>query len=188
MNQALHTLLLDIARASIAEKFGISAPIDRETLIDKHPELNQDRATFITLTQQGQLRGCIGSLLPQRTLIEDVHHNAKAAAFSDPRFSPLMQEELVQTRIEISVLSIPEELPYTDADDLKSKIRPMIDGVILKKGIYQATFLPQVWEQLPDFETFFGHLCMKAGMKTACLGEHPQIFIYQAEKFKEAES
>jgi len=122
-----------------------------------------------------------------RTLIDDLVANAKAAAFSDPRFPSLSLEEFESSdfSLEVSVLSDPKELPYKDIADLKSKIRPNIDGVILKLGNHQATFLPQVWEQLPRFEDFFAHLCHKAGVVPDCLESHPQIFTYEVQKIKE---
>ncbi len=115
-------------------------------------------------------------------LLDDLIHNAQAAAFEDPRFPPLSEEEFEKVQIEISLLSTPQELFYRDIDDLKSKIRPDVDGVILQEGYYQATFLPQVWEQLPSFDLFFAHLCQKAGMSANCLENHPQISTYQVTK------
>lgn len=167
------------------EEFERKKIVERDTLAVAHSELLESRATFVTLTINGQLRGCIGSLVPQRVLIDDIAHNAKAAAFSDPRFSPLTKPEYERVHVEISLLSIPQALEYNDIADLKSKLRPDVDGVILKKGHYQATFLPQVWEQLPSFELFFAHLCQKAGLGGNCLEQKPEIYTYQAEKIKE---
>ena len=110
--------------------------------------------------------------------------NAKAAAFDDPRFHALSTEEFKTVEIEISILTIPVELIYEDTKDLKSKIRIGEDGVILKSGMHQATFLPQVWEQLPNFEEFFSHLCQKAGLEVACLDQNPDIYTYKALKVK----
>jgi len=145
--------------------------------------LQEPLATFVTLTIDGDLRGCIGSLIATRPLIEDLIHNAKAAAFSDPRFAPLTAKEFKNVAIEISVLTPPQELAYSDAQDLKQKITPNTHGVIIKKGFKQATFLPSVWEQLPNFETFFDHLCQKASLSQNCLESHPQIFTYEAIKY-----
>ena len=112
--------------------------------------------------------------------------NARAAAFRDTRFPPLQPEELDEVGIEISLLTVPQPLPYADVEDLRRKIRPGVDGVIIRLDGRQATFLPSVWEQLPDFDRFFTHLCMKAGLPGDCLRMHPEIFVYQAEKIEEA--
>lgn len=178
--------LLSLARASIQSAFQKDADLEQsiEASVNR---LNEEGAAFVTLTQHGELRGCIGSLVARRSLGEDIFHNARSAAFKDPRFLPLNESELDRTRIEVSVLSQPQELEYTDRLDLRNKIRVGIDGVILKQGIRQATFLPQVWEQLESFELFFSHLCQKAGLSYDCLAEHPQILIYQVEKYREDE-
>jgi AmmeMemoRadiSam system protein A len=176
-----------IARAAISEEFG-GPPLTTETLraiTAACPELEKERAAFVTLHKHGQLRGCIGSILPQRPLIEDVVHNAKAAAFNDPRFPPLAAGELEDVDIEVSVLSVPAPLPYTDVEDLRAKIRPGVDGVIIRQDGRQATFQPSVWAQLPDFDAFFSHLCQKAGLPGTCLTMHPDVYVYQAEKVEE---
>ncbi len=175
--------LLELVKRSINDKLEGKTTIDF-SLKEKYPELNEQRATFVTLNLNGNLRGCIGSLLPQRSLFDDLVHNAKAAAFEDPRFPPLTTEEFNNIDIEISILTIPTLLKYTDINDLKNKLRVGIDGVILKDGAYQATFLPSVWEQLPTFELFFSHLCNKARLNQNCLENHPQIYIYQTKKIK----
>ena len=160
-------------------------PEEYETLLARHPELAEQRATFVTLTLNGALRGCIGSILPRRALIDDVIENARAAAFNDPRFAPLSPEEFERVDIEVSLLTLPQPLPWEDIDDLRRKLRPGIDGVILRFDGRQATFLPSVWEQLPDFDQFFQHLCRKAGLPADCLRLHPDIHVYQAEKITE---
>ncbi len=174
--------LVKLANASIMEVFDPQRVIDRREWLEKYPELAQKRAVFVTLNIAGRLRGCIGSLLPHRPLLDDVISNAKSAAFRDPRFAPLSLEEFETVDIEISLLGIPYDLEYTDIADLKSKIRPGVDGVILSLNSNQATFLPSVWEQLPTFELFFEHLCHKAGLGSACLKAHPDIRLYQAQK------
>ena len=181
-------LLLQIARQSIASAFGLAPEVDKEALVAEYPELAKEQATFVTLTINGQLRGCIGSIIPHRRLIDDLVANARAAAFEDPRFSPLTREEFENVDIEVSLLTVPKELPYTDTEDLRKKIRPGVDGVILQLDGRQATFLPQVWEELNDFDLFFAHLCLKAGLPQNCLAYHPLIFTYQVEKFKECDS
>jgi AmmeMemoRadiSam system protein A len=181
-------VLLKLARAAIAEEFGIDYGVDKEALRRQNPWLEEEGAAFVTLNRKGDgsLRGCIGSIIAHQSLYEDVIKNAKSAAFNDPRFVALTPEEFEQITVEVSVLTPPEKLPYRDADDLKSKLRPGIDGVILKHGNYQATFLPQVWEQLPSFEMFISHLCQKAGMGSECLSLHPEVYVYQVEEYKEA--
>jgi AmmeMemoRadiSam system protein A len=178
-------VILNIAKQSIHDAFHYEDTIDVKTLTCKHPYLLKDGASFVTLSQNGKLRGCIGSLLAGRPLIEDIKANAYAAAFRDPRFAKLKIEELDKTDIEVSILSTPKLVSYENIEDLKTKITPYIDGVILKLGSNQATFLPQVWEELPEFESFFGHLLNKAGLAIDSFKHHPTIYKYQVEKFKE---
>ncbi len=177
-------ILLKIARASILEEFEGKPLINKDELIKEYPFLKEERATFVTLKIDGNLRGCIGSILPRMSLIDDVIYNAKQAAFNDPRFSPLSPEEYEKIHIEVSILTIPQKLEYEDELDLKRKITKN-DGVILALADKQATFLPSVWDELPIFEIFFGHLCMKAGMNGDCLKYHPLIYTYQAEIIEE---
>ncbi len=176
--------LLTLARSAIDSAFS-NTPIDKQSFLFENPSLAHNGAAFVTLTKNGNLRGCIGSLVAHRPLIEDVIHNAKSAAFGDPRFAPLTHEELAEIHIEVSILSAPKELPYDNIEDLKQKIKPMEHGVILALGERRATFLPQVWEQLPSFEQFFFHLCNKAGLQGECLHAHPLIYTYTVEKIKE---
>jgi AmmeMemoRadiSam system protein A len=179
------TILLKIARTAILEEFEGKSLINREELIREYPFLLEERATFVTLKIEGNLRGCIGSILPRMALIDDVIYNAKQAAFNDPRFPPLSVEEYERIKVEVSILTIPEKLEYEDVADLKNKIVQGRDGVILILGEHQATFLPSVWEELPNFELFFAHLCQKAGMSGDCLMFHPTIYTYQAEIVEE---
>ena len=149
-------------------------------------KFSQRRGTFVTLTIDHNLRGCIGHIIPQETLIEGVRLNALNAAFRDPRFRPLSKKEWARVKIEVSVLTDPQELPYKDAQDLLEKLRPGVDGVILNKGYHQATFLPQVWDQLPDKRDFLTHLCMKAGLDgDAWKKEELAVQIYQVQAFEE---
>lgn len=174
--------LLELARLSIKDELFGTSSIDEEALLIEEPSLNEQRATFVTLYLDTRLRGCIGSLLPQRKLLNDIIYNAKAAAFHDFRFQPVTKQEFAQLKIEISILSLPKEVIYDSLEELKEKIRPGIDGVILQKHFDKATFLPQVWEQLPSFELFFEHLCLKAGLCEDCLKNFPTIQTYQVEK------
>ena len=177
-------LLISIAREAISDKLHGTHSIDMHKLVEDNHEFTKKMATFVTLTLNGQLRGCIGSVVPHRTLLEDLVSNAQSAAFNDPRFMPLSCEEFDDIKIEVSLLSEPKRFMYESIKELKERVT-YADGVILKQGHLQATFLPQVWEQLPTFELFFSHLCEKAGMGEECLREHPEIFLYQVEKFKE---
>ncbi len=178
--------LLSLARASIANAVDVSYTYDLEKTLKENPWLESEGAAFITLTtNDDRLRGCIGSTVAHRKLYEDVILNAKSAALNDPRFLALTKEEYDKIKVEVSVLTEPKVLAYSSVADLKSKIRKDVDGVILKHGSYQATFLPQVWEQLPSFELFFSNLCKKAGMREECLADKPEILVYQAKKYKE---
>lgn len=177
-------LYLEIARDSIRSRFDGSL-IDKNSILQQYPQMTIQKATFVTLTLHGQLRGCIGSLIPHRSFIDDLISNAQSAAFNDPRFPPLTFAEFNEIKIEVSILSTPILVDYLDATDLKSKIHPNYDGIIIRLGNHQATFLPQVWEELSDFESFFSHLGMKAGIGSNPLLYHPEVYTYQVEKIKE---
>ncbi len=131
---------------------------------DYEETLQQPAACFVTLKTKGQLRGCIGSLEAHRSMVEDVAHNADAAAFSDPRFPPLREEELAGLELDISLLTPAEEMHFTSEEELLSQLQPGIDGLILEEGYRRGTFLPSVWEQLPSSEQFLQHLKLKAGL------------------------
>ncbi len=175
--------LLHLARQSIEQALRGEPPRLPEQL---DPRLLQPGAVFVTLTQSGALRGCIGSLVAHRPLAEDVQQNALAAAFDDPRFPPLTAAELPHTHIEISLLTPYQPLTYRDADELLRKLRPGVDGVLLEAGWYRATFLPQVWEHFPDAQEFLAHLCLKAGLPAnAWRWPQTKVYVYQVEKFEE---
>ena len=180
--------LLELARSAI-EKELTGATALSVSIEDAPPALYEDGASFVTLHKRsGALRGCIGSLVARRPLIEDVQANAKAAAFRDPRFSPLQEEELDDIVIEVSVLSAPVPLAYDHPEELIEKLRPHVDGVVLERGWNRATFLPQVWEQLPEPEKFLAHLCYKAGLPPdAWRVQDVKLSTYQVEKFSEEE-
>jgi len=155
--------LVHLARETIRARLGLPGGIpDRDIATD--PALQKKRGTFVTLKIKGQLRGCMGCLTPSETILEGIQRNALNAAFKDPRFPALTAPELEQAEIEISILTSPQELEYAGGNDLLAKLRPNIDGVIISKGLNRATFLPQVWEQLPSAEDFLAHLCRKAGL------------------------
>lgn len=184
MDISVEQILLEVARNSILHEFNSSFIIDKKALIKEHPILDEKRACFVTLNLNGRLRGCIGSLVANKSLIDDIIHNAYNAAFSDLRFDRLTPAEFKQVSIELSVLTPAIKLEYEDTKDLKEKIKIGEHGVILELDGKRATFLPQVWEQLPLFEDFFSHLCKKAGLSESCLEKHPLIYTYTAIKIK----
>ena len=156
---------------------------------DEMPEsLTQRRACFVTLTKEGELRGCIGSIFPQEELCRAVIERAKSAATDDPRFPPVKPEELDDLEIEVSVLTIPKRLEFDSAKDLLAKLRPGIDGVVLRIGPRQSTYLPQVWEQFADPERFMSHLSQKAGLAPdAWRSPQAMVLTYQAQVFEQTE-
>lgn len=177
--------LLNLARLSIQRGLARQSPPDLKSLPITQ-RLKEIGAAFVTLTIDGELRGCIGALEAHQPLVEDVREHALAAAVEDPRFPPLRPAELASTHIEISRLSAPSPLPYKDADDLLAKLHPGIDGVILRDGYRRATFLPQVWDKIPDKEEFLSQLCMKMGAAPETWRRKPlQVSIYEVEEFAE---
>jgi len=148
---------------------------------DVPDELLEQRATFVTLTLNGNLRGCIGMLEAYRPLAEDIAENAVSAAFRDPRFPPLSRAEFDDLKISISILSPPEEITFSSEEDLLSQIRPGIDGLILQEGFQKGTFLPSVWEELPKTKLFFEHLKLKAGLPAGYWSGTLRVFRYTAE-------
>ena len=177
-----YPILLDIAKKAIEEELLNKSLIDIVELESNYNFLNDIRACFVTLKIDGRLRGCMGSLQANKKLVDDVIHNAQCAAFRDFRFQPLSKQEFEEIKIEVSILSVPKIVIYDSVEELREKIRPGIDGVILKKEQNQATFLPQVWEELPSFDEFFEHLCLKAGLEFDTLNYFPEIYTYQVEK------
>jgi AmmeMemoRadiSam system protein A len=150
------------------------------------PALCEAGSSFITLTAHGQLRGCIGSLEPYESLVEDVREHAVAAALNDPRFPSVREDELNGIQIEVSRLTCPIPLEYEDANDLLSKLHPYLDGVILRDAFRRATFLPQVWEKIPDPVEFLNNLCYKMGVEhDLWRRKHFEVLTYQVEEFHE---
>jgi AmmeMemoRadiSam system protein A len=148
--------------------------------------LREEGSSFITLTAHGQLRGCIGSLNPYQSLAEDVREHAVAAALNDPRFPAVREDELNGIQIEVSRLTCPIPLEYKDANDLLSKLHPYLDGVILRDAFRRATFLPQVWEKIPDPIEFMNNLCYKMGVRhDLWRSKHFEVLTYQVEEFHE---
>ena len=158
-------------------------PLDHQSLPLR---LQDDGATFVTLTINGNLRGCIGALEPYLPLAEDVREHAIAAALQDYRFPNVQPEELSQIEIEVSRLTPPVPLAYISPEDLLSKLRPGIDGVVLRDGARRATFLPQVWEKVSDPADFLDHLCYKMGAASDLWRKkHLDVLVYQVEEFHE---
>jgi uncharacterized protein len=150
------------------------------------PRLREPDATFVTLIVGGQLRGCIGALEPYQPLAQDVREHAVAAALEDPRFPPVHERELSDIEIEVSRLTRPVPLDYKDPIDLLSKLRPHVDGVILRDTFRRATFLPQVWEKIPDPVEFLNNLCYKMGAsEDLWRKKHLDVLTYQVEEFRE---
>ena len=179
--ELLGQTLLILARNAIEQRFGGNAKAYAPC-----PELAQNGATFVTLTQNGNLRGCIGSLEAYRPLLTDVADNALAAAFRDPRFPPLGHEELAFTQVEVSLLDVPKPMEFAGEADALARLRPGIDGLILSYGHRRATFLPQVWESLPDRQQFMAHLKMKAGLPADFWDDGITLSRYGVQKWKEA--
>jgi len=177
--------LLYLAREAL--EYGVRAKnlpgVDENRLT---PLLRAPGASFVTLTIHKQLRGCIGTLQPYQALFEDVREHAIAAALQDYRFPPVRADELARIQVEVSRLTLPQVLEYTDHDNLLARLRPTMDGVILRDGSRRATFLPQVWEQSPDKAEFLSHLCAKMGASPdAWRHKHLEVQIYQVEEFHE---
>lgn len=178
-------LLLKLARQAITEAVNgrKAKPLDLASLPAR---LQAPGATFVTLTEGGSLRGCVGALEPYLPLAEDVREHAVAAALQDYRFLPVRPDELGSIRIEISRLTLPKLLEYKTPQDLLARLRPGVDGVIIRDGMHRATFLPQVWEKLPLAEAFLDHLCQKMGASPDLWRRKKiSVEIYQAEEFQE---
>ncbi|MCK5507448.1 MAG: AmmeMemoRadiSam system protein B [Desulfobacterales bacterium] len=181
--------LVRLARQTLMQKIDKKIDAAESKVLEqalKEDCFQEHFGTFVTLKINGQLRGCIGNITASGPVNDGVRQNAVSAAFRDPRFSPLRAEELGHVEIEVSILTPPELLEYKDGDDLIAKLRVNVDGVIIRKGFASATFLPQVWKQLPKPEEFLGHLCTKAGMSAnAWRNDKLEIKTYQVQYFDE---
>ena len=181
-DRRLGAALIAAARGAIEGAFG------RPGLrVRAHSALDEPGATFVTLQQDGELRGCIGSLEPHRLLAVDVRANALAAAFRDPRFAPLSSRELEVTTVEVSLLSPASRFDVADEDDLLARLDPGVDGIVLAIGARRATFLPQVWESLPDPRAFVGALKRKAGLPADFWSPEIRVSRYTVAKWRQAE-
>lgn len=177
--------LLKLARHTLEEHFGIPP---KQVLPPPSDIVQQPAATFVTLTINGELRGCVGALEPYQPLVEDVEEHALAAALQDFRFPPLSKEELPLIEIEISVLTKPERLNYAHPLELSNLLKPFEDGVVISWRGRRATFLPQVWKKVPDPKEFLDHLCMKMGVDPHLWRrEIMDVSIYHVIEFREGE-
>jgi AmmeMemoRadiSam system protein A len=176
-------ILLDLARQAVAHAVrGTQVPAADLSALP--PRLSRQGASFVTLRSPGgDLRGCIGSVEAHAPLAHDVQHNAVGSAMRDPRFFPVGSDELEDLEIELSILTPPRRLEFDGPDDLLSKIRPGVDGLIIQKDWQRATLLPSVWEKIPDPVQFLGTLCLKAGLSEDDWHRPGMaVYVYQAEK------
>lgn len=173
--------VLELARTTIVARLQ-KKPLP--ALPAGHELLEKKLGCFVTLHKAGELRGCIGHIFPQKVLVQAVQDLAQAAAFEDPRFRPVQEPEMATIDLEISVLTVPQDLPYKDGDDLLAKLQPNVHGVVLRQGLYrQSTFLPQVWEQIPDKVQFLQHLCLKGGMAADAWKDPKTMTVQTYEAF-----
>jgi len=185
LNQAEQEILLKIAREAL-EKSVQGKPLPKVKLNVLPPALQNDGASFVTLTKSARLRGCIGALQPYQPLAIDVQEHAVAAALQDFRFPNVKPTELELINIEVSVLSPKKPIRYEGPQDLVNQLRPNIDGVVLQDGLRKATFLPQVWEKIADPELFLSQLCVKMGAPGDLWRNKPlQVYTYQVQEFHE---
>jgi uncharacterized protein len=173
-------VLLPIARAAIARVLNMQHPADESAAW-----LTEHGACFVTLTQFGELRGCIGSLQAHQSLLADVKSNAVSAALRDPRFTPLSAKELDITEIEISLLSATQDMVVRDEADALAQLRPNVDGIVFEYGRYRSTFLPQVWENLAQPRDFLAMLRRKAGLPDDFWAEEVKLSRYSVTKWRE---
>ncbi len=185
LTESDRSFLLGLARQSI-ENCANGTSLPSLNLDALSPLLREQGACFVTLTYQGYLRGCVGALEPYQSLAEDVREHAVAAAFQDYRFPPIQDKEIKEIEIEISYLTRPKILNYENPADLLKLLRPNIDGVVVRDGMRRATFLPQVWEKIPDPEEFLEQLCMKMGAPADLWRRKKlDVLTYQVEEFHE---
>ena len=174
------SILLDIAMKSVAHG------VEHGSALSVYPKeysqaLQEHRAAFVTLYRSGRLRGCIGSLEGWRPLVRDVSENAYSSAFRDSRFGPVKDWELSSLKIKLSLLTAPQPIQFVSEEDLLRQFRPGIDGLILRYGSNRGTFLPSVWENLPDKQEFWAHLKRKASLPVSWWSNQAQVSRYQSE-------
>lgn len=182
LTNAHKDVLLSVAKSSIREGLKTGRAFKVET--EGYPaQLLELRATFVTLTYDERLRGCIGRLQAEKPLVADVAENAFAAAFRDPRFPPVNREELSGLKIHISILTPSEPVFFQTEEDLISQLKPGVDGLILEVGVRRGTFLPSVWGTLSQPKQFLRHLKEKAGLAQDYWSDQIRIFRYRTEEF-----
>jgi AmmeMemoRadiSam system protein A len=178
-------LLLQLAKESIVHGLIVEHPLHIE--LNNYPtRLLEQLACFVTLNLNGSLRGCIGHLEAVQPLVKDVVENAFSAAFHDPRFPQLTEPEMIGLEIDISILSPPHPMEFASEQDLLSQLRPGVDGLILKHGRHQGTFLPSVWSSLPDAESFLNQLKRKAGLESDFWSNDTLILRYTTDSFSDS--
>ncbi|MFH1018694.1 MAG: AmmeMemoRadiSam system protein A [Pseudomonadota bacterium] len=182
MTDPFGSLLLVLARSAIGEHFGLPG-----ARVSDDPRLGEKGAAFVTLTLDGELRGCIGTIEAHRSLGEDVRKNAAAAALRDPRFSPLTAEEFARVKIEVSVLSAVEAMPHRTEEDILAQLRPGKDGVVIRYQGRQATYLPQVWRHFADPKKFLAELKRKAWLDAEFWSPDMEVGRYTLLKWSEEE-
>ena len=191
LNDKEGEVLVELARSAISERLHCPVEPQKKVALQEAlsaPVFAQQRGVFVTLHKRGQLRGCIGTLVGQDSLSEGIKDNALNAAFHDHRFKPLTADELAELEVEVSILTEPLLLEYENAAGLLAGLQPGTDGVIVRQGGASATFLPQVWKQLPEPENFLAHLCLKAGLPANEWRRGKlQVETYQVQHFSEKE-
>lgn len=180
MNEERGTILLAIARESLAAALGLGSEASRD-----EPWLRETGATFVTLREHGDLRGCVGTIRAWRPLLDDVRSNARAAAFSDTRFPPVQAGEYRDISLEVSLLSPCEPFELGSEEEALAQLRPGIDGIVFEFRERRSTFLPQVWEQLPKPSDFLAHLKHKAGLPPTFWHPEVKLFRYTVTKWCE---
>jgi len=186
LDAAQRATLIEVARRSIEHGLRTGRPLV-VTPSEYHRDLKAVRASFVTLQTQGRLRGCIGHLEAVQPLVVDVAENAFAAAFRDPRFAPLTAGEWPTVDIHLSILTTPEPMYFLSEADLLDQLRPGEDGLILQDGPNRGTFLPSVWESLPEPSDFLVHLKHKAGLAANHWSDSVEVYRYHTESFGETE-
>ncbi len=179
-------VLLSIARSSIARVLQID-DFNTDAVDTTAHWLSEPGATFVTLIHHHRLRGCVGTLQAYQSLLENVRKNAVSAALHDSRFAPVAAEEFTAICVEVSLLSSLQPLIYSSEANAMSQLRPQIDGILLEYGVYRSTFLPQVWEELPQPHDFMVHLKLKAGLNADFWDNAIQLSRYTVQKWRETD-
>ncbi len=183
LSDAEKKTLLEIAYQAIQRKLAHNEPLNLDITHHHRQNFQQSCGSFVTLMHNDQLRGCIGLLQGQSILIEDIANNARAAAFNDHRFAPLTQQALDEIQISITLLSDLQPVFFASEADLIAQIRPNIDGLVVQENTYQGTFLPTVWNMLPQPQIFWRQLKQKAGLPSDYWSSTLKVFRYTALSF-----